>query len=242
MVQAHQVGERCVGEQFLPGEHFEEDRAQAVEVGALVHELAHALFGAHITGGGEEPALDGQVGDHAEVLGEAEIHQHRAAVGTEQDVGGLEVAVDDAALVDRGERTGDLRGEAQGHARLEACGCAARVPGGQVFKGGTGAPREALVGDARHMVDLEARQQFVFAHEAPEEHRSCRICGRAPSARRAGRRSRWQGRPGPGRLADFANVVTGDLTGRHRTYFAIRVLRFRPHFPGNQCCCLAGRA
>src|ERR671925_384093 len=50
------------------------------------------------------PLLAGEHRVDGEILGEAEVDDHGAAVGTEEDVVGLEVAVDDAARMDRIER------------------------------------------------------------------------------------------------------------------------------------------
>jgi len=50
----------------------------------------------------------------AERLGEAEIQDLHGAVGAQLDVGGLQVAMDDAVLVRRFERVGDLARDRQG--------------------------------------------------------------------------------------------------------------------------------
>ena len=48
------------------------------------------------------------------VLGDAEVHHFDVAVGADHDVGRLQVAMDDAALVREVNRFGDLRRESHG--------------------------------------------------------------------------------------------------------------------------------
>src|SRR6185295_17961431 len=59
-----------------------------------------------------EPGLIGQLGD-------AEVEELRLAVGGDDDVGGLDVAVDDPPLVGAGEAGGDLPGDLDGLAEGE---------------------------------------------------------------------------------------------------------------------------
>src|SRR5439155_24786435 len=93
------------------GEQFVEDDAQAVNVGAGVHAVPFAagLLGTHVGG------RAGEGGPGAELLlaqGLAEIADVGPARGVEQDVGRLDVAVDDAVLVGvvQGLRDGDDHG------------------------------------------------------------------------------------------------------------------------------------
>jgi hypothetical protein len=90
-----------------------------------------------------------------------------------KDVGGLQVAVHDAARVDRVERLRDLRCDAQRRARGKALSDArGEGAGGQELHGDVRiVAAEALVVDARHVVHVEARHQLVLAHEALEEDR-----------------------------------------------------------------------
>ncbi len=68
-----------------------------------------SLLGRHVGGGALHAAGLGPGGVHD--LGDAEVDD-AGAVGAEQDVGRFEVAVDDARLVDRGQRGGRADGQA----------------------------------------------------------------------------------------------------------------------------------
>ena len=117
------VAHRLAREEPPAGEHLVEHDAEGPDVGALVDGLAAGLLGRHVGGGAEDQAGGrAGVGEGRGVrqiggrgvrafprLGEAEVEHFDLAVGRELDVGGLEVAVDDALLVRFLERRGDLR-------------------------------------------------------------------------------------------------------------------------------------
>ena len=98
----------------LAGEQLEQAHAQRPDVRALVHDVAGGLLGAHVGGGAEHRAHCGgaDAGQHrvpVRLLGdhrprEAPVHHLRLAERAEQDVVGLQVAVDDAAVVGVGHR------------------------------------------------------------------------------------------------------------------------------------------
>src|SRR5262249_12973931 len=86
--------------------HFVKDNAETVNVGTGIDAVAFApcLFGAHVG------RSAGEARSGAEILvaqGQAEIGHHRAAGGVEQDVGRLDVAVDQTALVGVVQRLGN---------------------------------------------------------------------------------------------------------------------------------------
>jgi hypothetical protein len=170
-VQAHQF--RRVGgiEDFLAAQHLVDHDAEAVEVGARVDLLAEALLRAHVARRRQQLAGDRQRAVHAKVLGEAEVDDHRTAVGSEQDVRRLEIAVHDPPGVDGVEGAGDLQRQAQRRARRQALVDARRQRArGQELHGDVGlVAGEALVVDARHVLVIEAREQLVLAHEALAE-------------------------------------------------------------------------
>jgi hypothetical protein len=125
----HRVGERLSVESPLAGEQLEEHAAKGPHVAATVHLLAPRLLGAHIRRRpqhrprlalGRRLRVELRVAcDRSNRPGQAEVEQLDAAVGAEADVAGLEVAVQDAFLVGRFERPGDLTCDRQRLARRE---------------------------------------------------------------------------------------------------------------------------
>lgn len=105
-----QIERGLAGERRYPHEHLVQHTAQRVQIGGLRDLLGLELLRSHVAGrahadaGAGQPGLVGVVDDapHAEVE-----DLDRAALG-EHDVGGLEVAVDDAGGVRGGEAVGDL--------------------------------------------------------------------------------------------------------------------------------------
>ena len=77
------------------GQRLVEDAAERVDVGAGVHRLAADLLGGGVVDAAHEQAGLGQ-GVLGGVLGEAEVGEVDVLLGADQDVGGLDVAVDQA--------------------------------------------------------------------------------------------------------------------------------------------------
>ena len=109
-------------------DHLVQHRAEREDVGARVHAPARDLLGCHVAGGAADAARDEHTGRRVlegRVRGarafrrfgqlcQAEVeHLHRAVRG-HHDVGGLEVAVDDARRVRTRERIGDGDADADG--------------------------------------------------------------------------------------------------------------------------------
>src|SRR5437879_5386638 len=67
--------------------------------GAPVHVVAHYLLGRHVAWRADREADGSQVGRLACAPRQPEVREHRAAVGVDQNVGWLEVAMDDASVV-----------------------------------------------------------------------------------------------------------------------------------------------
>jgi hypothetical protein len=106
-----------------PGEHLVEARPEREDVGAEVDRLAADLLGRHVAGGPHDElragAADG--GDPRRDVArlrpdprDPEVEDLRAAVVRQEDVLGLDVAVDDAPGVRGGEPVGDLTGDLRG--------------------------------------------------------------------------------------------------------------------------------
>ena len=106
---------RAPGERRVAGEHLVRHRAERVDVGARVDRaLPHRLLGGHVLRCAEREAglrhalAAGRL--HRE--GDAEVGNQRVAA-LQQDILGLDIAVDHAAPVCVRQRVGDLAGDAQ---------------------------------------------------------------------------------------------------------------------------------
>ena len=103
-----------------------EEHAHGVDVAAQVNLLdpAHRLFGAHVGGRAHHLARLGHLAVlHPRVVsqpGQAEVQQPRVALAVNQDVGRLQVPVDDAALVGKGHGPGDLYHQAADGALVQS--------------------------------------------------------------------------------------------------------------------------
>ncbi len=108
------------------GGHLIEDGAEAEEIGARIDFFAAGLLGRHVgdgadggTGAGEQGGVDGGADADGGLfvffgqLGEAEVEDLGAPAGGDEDVGGLDVAVNDAFTVGGVEGVGDLNGDVE---------------------------------------------------------------------------------------------------------------------------------
>ena len=110
------------------GEHFVEHAAEGPDVSAPIDAQTARLLGAHIGGSTDDGAvtrlrwIDRRSVD-ARGLGEAEVEDLHDALRCDLDVGRFQIAVDDAALVSRVERIGNLprNGERLGDGEAAVC-------------------------------------------------------------------------------------------------------------------------
>jgi hypothetical protein len=93
------------GERHASGEHLEQDRAERVDVCAGVELLAADLLRRDVVHRADELRRPGVVG--AGALGQPEVGQVDVVAGAEEDVGGLDVPMDQSAAVGRIERGRD---------------------------------------------------------------------------------------------------------------------------------------
>ena len=104
----HRHGDLAVAfERDLAREHLVQHHSERVQVGLPVDMLSQRLLGRHVVGGAEHPAVGGQA-LLVERAGDPEIRHLGRALLVDQDVLGLDVAVDDVASVRGAERAGDL--------------------------------------------------------------------------------------------------------------------------------------
>ncbi len=161
---------RCAERQLTRCE-FVEHHADGEDVAAQVAAHAHHLLGRDP--GGRTDGLAHFLGEQVGVVRverEAEIQQHRAAVGPQQHVGGLEVQVADILLVQAVHREGHGRAEprdvirARAVARIQAVLQRVAL---HVFHGEVGQAREVARGhEARRVRALQRGQDLQLHLEA----------------------------------------------------------------------------
>ena len=118
------------GDGYLEGAHFVEDAAEGPEVGAVAVGLVVADLGGEVEGGAD--AGDG--GGVLEYLGDAEVADFEGVVLGEEDVGGLEVPVEDVLGMENPDPEEQLREPVADDLFVEALVVALEVldVGGQV--------------------------------------------------------------------------------------------------------------
>ena len=110
-------------ERQLAGQHLVERDPERVEVGPIIHVAVHParLLGRHVRDGALQhaglsrlPLLEGQPRSDAEI-------DERGASGrpVDEDIVGVGVVVNDAALVQRGDGIGELHGQPERRAQIE---------------------------------------------------------------------------------------------------------------------------
>ena len=128
-------------EGILPGEHFVQHGTQRKNIRASIYLASHCLFRRHVARRAEHLSDVGIVA--VDEMGDPEIGQLDASAPPgDDDVGGLDVAVDDVVLVRERQRLGHLRGgiehQIQRHRALVHEIAQGRA--GKVFHGDIGQP------------------------------------------------------------------------------------------------------
>ncbi len=113
MVLERDLERRAAGERKPASQEAVEDDAEGIDVGRGPSRPALGLLGREVRGGAHDRPGLGQRGLAGRAC-DAEVGELRAALRVEEDVRGLQVAVDDAALVRVCETGRDLGCEALG--------------------------------------------------------------------------------------------------------------------------------
>jgi hypothetical protein len=163
---------RCAADGRPACQHLVENGAQPVHVGWRTDVLiAPRLFGGHVLGRAQHGAGVRQAGVSARGLGQAEIRDPRRPGAINQDVGRLEVAVDDALDVGEMNGPGEDLDQAGGVARrveLAAHLCSQRVAVDPLHRQvGPAAPLSHLV-DANYVGVADLSSQLGLVTEADE--------------------------------------------------------------------------
>jgi hypothetical protein len=104
------------------GSEFVEDDAESPEIAASVGGVSTKSFGGHVGQGAAHARGGVDAGKRksgsleqsaANALGKAEVEDFDEALGSDDDVGTLQIAMDDAAVVSAGERGGNLNAVAE---------------------------------------------------------------------------------------------------------------------------------
>ena len=111
--QHQHLGQGVADEGAPPGEHLVKQHAQAPDVAALVQPVAAQGLRAHIGRTADEGAGPGQADVFPHQTHRAKVGQPGRAIGGEQDVGRLEVAMDDAQMVGARQGIGQLQPQAE---------------------------------------------------------------------------------------------------------------------------------
>ncbi len=148
----------------FPDEHLRENQAERVDVGALIDGLARRLFGRHVGERSDDRAGRGRKRARLGRTRDPEVGDDRLLGVVDEDVGGLEIAVDDASLVRGAKARHDLPGERQraGHRQLAFRGQQTREIGAVDER-----HRDVLDAvDLAHVVDADD----VGMRDLPREH------------------------------------------------------------------------
>ena len=114
-VRVDQVDGIVADEGRPAGQHLVEHDAERIEIGALIDQAVHApgLFGGDVRKLGVEPRRHTRMCAASHAGGGLEVNQRGVSALVDHDVPGIDVAVDDAPLVQPDQRLGKLDGDGQ---------------------------------------------------------------------------------------------------------------------------------
>jgi hypothetical protein len=154
------------------GQQLVQHDAQRIDVGRGRHRVAAQLFRRGIVRG-QQLRLGRVLVAGGEQLGDAEVEQFRRAVGGDEDVRRLQVAVHDQVLVRVLHRIADRREQAQAGAQVQFpfTAVVGDRPSLDVFQDevGNARRRQAAVDQARDVRVLQMREDLPFLAEALQQ-------------------------------------------------------------------------
>ena len=100
-------------ERYLPRQQLEENDAQGIQVRLMVHGLSAGMLGGHVVGCTDGGSQAREAGDLAGTH-QSKISQHGLAAGVEDDVGRLDVTVDESLGMGVVQGVGDGRQQLDG--------------------------------------------------------------------------------------------------------------------------------
>jgi hypothetical protein len=121
-------------ERDVAGEHLEQDDPQGVEVRLARDRVAHGLLGGDVVRRAQDPAV-GREPLLVQGPGDPEVRDLGRALLVDQDVLGLDVAVDDVARMRASQGAGDLDGVGHRLGHREAAVAPDGPPGGSARAG-----------------------------------------------------------------------------------------------------------
>ena len=217
--QSDRAERRVADERHRAGDRLDHHEPERVEVGATVERRARALLRRGVARGADDRA--GRLGPArlGERAGEPEVGDAHDAVLVEEEVRGLDVAVDEAAAVRVVERGGDLAADVRGlRGREPVPGvehAAQRAAGEQLEHHERHAVLAPVV-DRHHVRVVQRRRELRLGAEAPQEAGVVRERGvQAPSPRRDGEGGRRRPRT-PGRWRPIRSHRAGGSARRAR--------------------------
>ena len=110
LLHLHQFDQRGSFEGALPGEDFVEQQAEGVDIASHGHFGAGELLGGHVGRGAAAHVALQLLGE----AGESEVHDDDLAAAVDHDIGGFQVAVEDAFVVGGGQPGAEFAGGLDG--------------------------------------------------------------------------------------------------------------------------------
>ena len=146
--RAENGGKRIALERQGPGEHFIKHHGQRPQIGFYARGFAEGLLGRHVSGRSQRGAGDSQIG-RALHFGQTEIDNAGRSLVAEQNIGRLDIAVNDSARVRRAQPGGNF------HRDPERFRDRHRPAGHSVAQRSAGMPRHNDKGLAPILLDAE---------------------------------------------------------------------------------------